>query len=82
MEKRKLIPLCTKILVINFLHLTTTRPDIMLASSLLSRLIHNPSQLHLEAGKRVLRYIKGTISFGIKCNKGNGANYIGYCDHD
>ena len=42
-----------------------TRPDISFAVSELSRFVSNPGKPHLEAAKRVFRYIKKTISFGL-----------------
>ncbi|KAI5334598.1 hypothetical protein L3X38_024731 [Prunus dulcis] len=66
----------------SLLYLTATRPDIMFASSLLARFMHNPSKKHMGTAKRVLRYIQGTISYGIAYEKGKGAVLIGYCDND
>src|SRR5277367_6507476 len=42
-----------------------THPDIMYAVSQLSSFNSNPCQRHLTAAKHVLRYLKGTIVFGI-----------------
>ncbi|CAL2240562.1 unnamed protein product [Prunus armeniaca] len=42
----------------SLLYLTATRPDIMFASSLLARFMHNPTMKHMGTAKRVLRYIK------------------------
>ena len=53
-------------LVGNLFYLTNTIPDIMFASSLLSRFMNDPSHIHLGADKRVLRYIHGTLDYGIK----------------
>jgi hypothetical protein len=47
------------------IYITTTRLDILYATSLLSRFMHCPSEIHLRGGKQILRYIKGTISFGV-----------------
>ena len=44
-------------LIGSLLYLTSTRPDIMFAASLLSRFMQEPSQVHFEAAKRVLRYL-------------------------
>ncbi|KAI5312299.1 hypothetical protein L3X38_041472 [Prunus dulcis] len=66
----------------SLLYLTATRPDIMFASSLLARFIHNPTRKHMGTAKRVLRYIHGTLDFGIEFVKGKTATLIGYCDSD
>jgi hypothetical protein len=47
------------------LYLTATRPDILHATSLLSRFMHCPTEIHMRAAKRILRYIKGTCSLGL-----------------
>ena len=51
------------------MYLTTTRPDIMNAVSILSRYMHCASQIHFQAGKRILRYVKGTTDYGVKFSK-------------
>ncbi|VVA41046.1 PREDICTED: Retrovirus-related Pol poly from transposon, partial [Prunus dulcis] len=38
----------------SLLYLTATRPDIMFASSLLARFMHNPTRKHMGTAKRVL----------------------------
>ena len=43
----------------------STRPDIAVAHKLLSRHMSNPSPEHMEAGKHVLRYIRGTSDRGL-----------------
>lgn len=42
-----------------------TRPDITAAVNYLSRFMSNATEYHFQLAKRVLRYIKGTIKFGI-----------------
>ncbi|XP_026429158.1 uncharacterized protein LOC113325152 [Papaver somniferum] len=69
-------------LIGNLLYLTYTRPDIMFASSILSRFMSSPSHLHLGAEKRLLRYIQGTMNFGIKYSINSIVKLIGYCDSD
>ncbi|XP_044512501.1 uncharacterized mitochondrial protein AtMg00810-like [Mangifera indica] len=48
------------------MYLTNTRPDLMFAVSLISRFMHSPSKHHLGTAKRIMRYVQGTISYGIK----------------
>ncbi|KAL0373689.1 UNVERIFIED_CONTAM: Retrovirus-related Pol polyprotein from transposon RE1 [Sesamum radiatum] len=45
-------------LIGSLLYLTATRPDIMFATSLLSRFMQSPSQVHYGAAKRILRYLQ------------------------
>ncbi|XP_017186631.1 uncharacterized mitochondrial protein AtMg00810-like [Malus domestica] len=65
----------------SLLYLTATRPDIIYASSLLARFVH-PTNNHYGIAKRVLRYIKGTLDYGLKYVKGNNAVLIGFYDSD
>ncbi|CAL8993722.1 unnamed protein product, partial [Prunus brigantina] len=58
------------------------KPDIMFSASLLARFMHSPSKKHYGAAKRVLRYIQGTIDYGIEYAVGKSALLIGYCDSD
>ena len=48
------------------MYLTATRPDILHVVSVLSRFMNCASESHFKAAKRVLRYVKGTLSYGIK----------------
>ncbi|XP_019265506.1 PREDICTED: uncharacterized protein LOC109243066 [Nicotiana attenuata] len=66
----------------SLMYLSAMRPDIMFATSLLSRFMQSPSHIHLGAAKRVLRYIKGTLACGIKYFKGEELTLIGFCDSD
>ncbi|GAA0153040.1 transmembrane signal receptor [Lithospermum erythrorhizon] len=47
------------------MYLTNTRPDIMYATCLISRYMSRPTELHLQAAKRILRYLKGSMNLGI-----------------
>ncbi|KAJ4710707.1 Retrovirus-related Pol polyprotein from transposon TNT 1-94 [Melia azedarach] len=71
-----------KSLVGSLLYLTAIRPDIMFATSLLSRFMQNPRQVHFGAGRRVLRYLKGTCDFGIWFKPEKELNLFGYVDSD
>eukprot|EP00879_Flechtneria_rotunda_P000030 GHRR01000048.1.p1 GENE.GHRR01000048.1~~GHRR01000048.1.p1 ORF type:complete len:438 (+),score=38.22 GHRR01000048.1:151-1464(+) len=58
-----------------------TRPDIAQSVGALSRYMSCPTQQHWCAAKGVVRYLAGTIDYGINFTKGAGA-MIGYCDAD
>jgi hypothetical protein len=47
------------------LHATISRWDIQFAVSCLSRYLTNPQLQHLLAAKHILRYLKGTLNYGI-----------------
>ncbi|CAB4021584.1 Retrovirus-related Pol poly from transposon TNT 1-94, partial [Paramuricea clavata] len=60
---------------------TATRPDIAAAVSILSTFMSNPSKEHWIGIKRVLRYIKGTLNYGLKFQaNGNHHELVGYSD--
>jgi hypothetical protein len=44
---------------------TATRPDIAHATSELGRYNNQPHQIHLEAAKKIFRYLKGTTTLGL-----------------
>ena len=58
---------------------TATRPDLASAVSILSKYMSKPSKEHWQGVKRILRYIKGTINYGLifkaEDNKGILAGY-------
>ncbi|XP_016667387.1 uncharacterized mitochondrial protein AtMg00810-like [Gossypium hirsutum] len=64
------------------LYLTATRPNIMFAVSLLSRFMHCCNEKNFQAAKRVLRYVKGTLSHGMLFNKAESLKLVGYIDSD
>ncbi|KAJ6992892.1 Retrovirus-related Pol polyprotein from transposon TNT 1-94 [Populus alba x Populus x berolinensis] len=71
-----------KQLIGSLMYITTTRPDIMYAVSFLSRFMAAPKEGHLLAAKRILRYLKGTIDFGVFYKKGSDNILKGYTDSD
>ena len=62
------------------MYLSATRLDILIIVRILSWFMHNASEIHLKAAKRVVRYIKGTINFGIKFNKIKEFKLFGFSD--
>ena len=45
--------------------MTSTRPDIAFAVGMLSRFTSNPSMHHWQAVRRVLKYLKKTMDYGL-----------------
>lgn len=59
--------------------MTCTRPDIAYAVGKMSRYTSNPSHIHWNAIHRILKYLKGTINYGIHYN-GYPSVMEGYTD--
>ncbi|GKA21202.1 hypothetical protein Tco_0701191 [Tanacetum coccineum] len=66
----------------SLLYLTASRPDIMFSVCLCARFQENPKTTHLEAVKRIFRYIRGTTHLGLWYPKGTGIETIVYADSD
>ncbi|KAG8473238.1 hypothetical protein CXB51_035235 [Gossypium anomalum] len=64
------------------LYLTATRPDILYAVNLLSRFMQCYNFTHFKTAKRVLRYVKGTLSYGVKFERAEELKLVGYSDSD
>ena len=71
-----------KQLIGSLMYLTATRPDVMYVVSIMSRFKASPTELHLHAAKRVLKYLKGTIDLGILYRKRGNGELIAYTDSD
>lgn len=56
------------------MYLTTTRPDIMFHVSILCRFLNCASELHMMTAKRLVRYLKGTLTYGIRFSKSQNFN--------
>lgn len=64
-------------------YLTHTRPDISFAVGIVSRFMEKPMLEHLQAVKCILRYVKGTVNFGLEYTKGKEkVTLTGYSDSD
>ena len=49
----------------SLLFLTASRPDIMFSACLYARFQASPKESHLHAVKRIIRYVIGTLDFGL-----------------
>ena len=66
----------------SLIYLTLSRPDIAFAVGVASRFMQNPRKPYLEAVRRILRYVKGTLDWGLFYEKGVECKVNGYCDAD
>lgn len=63
-------------------YLAFTRPDISLAVRRLSQFMHQPTETHWQAVKRVLRYLAGMTSHGIHICVGSPLTLHAFTDAD
>ncbi|XP_074318549.1 secreted RxLR effector protein 161-like [Silene latifolia] len=66
----------------SLLYLTTTRPYLMFAASLLSSFMTEPSDINTRIAKRILRYLRGTSNFGVMFESSVEPKLTTYSDID
>ncbi|XP_050937143.1 uncharacterized mitochondrial protein AtMg00810-like [Cucumis melo] len=71
-----------KSIVGSLLYLTANRPDIAYAIGICTRYQADPHITHLEAVKRILKYVHGTSDFGMMYSYDTTPTIVGYCDAD
>jgi len=54
----------------------------MFIVGLISRYMEKLTEMHLQASKRILRYLKGTMELGIGYRKGGEGSLIAFIDSD
>ena len=64
------------------MYITASRPYIMFGVNFISKFMASPTEMHLQAAKRILRYLKGTINYGIFYKKNENKQLIVYTDSD
>lgn len=64
------------------LYLAATRPDLAFAASYLSRSLSQPREENLQEAKRVLRYIQGTMDYGLNFHETSQVELVGFSDSD
>lgn len=63
-------------------YLTLTRPDIAFAVNQVCQFMHAPRTSHLQAVKRILRFVKGILSLGLSLLKSPSLALTAYSDSD
>ncbi|XP_023763132.1 uncharacterized mitochondrial protein AtMg00810-like [Lactuca sativa] len=63
-------------------YLTITRFDLLYVVNQVSQFPHVPTTDHFQALKRILRYVKGMISFGLSFTHSSFPSILGYSDTD
>ncbi|GKB81506.1 ribonuclease H-like domain-containing protein [Tanacetum coccineum] len=63
-------------------YLTFTRPDLSRAVQQVCLYMHDPREPHFAALKRILRYFRGTVDFGLQLYASATTSLVGYTDVD
>jgi hypothetical protein len=66
----------------SLMYLTNTRPDISFVVNTLSQYLVEPRRVHLVAAKHVMRYLKGTLDYGLCYTGDHDFRRYGYTDLD
>ena len=69
-------------LVGRLIYLTITRPELCYAVHILSQFMQAPKEAHMEAARRVLRYLKGTPGQGLLLKADSDLQVYAFCDSD
>ncbi|XP_020272623.1 uncharacterized protein LOC109847794 [Asparagus officinalis] len=63
-------------------YLSFTRPDIAAAVNKVCQFMHDPREVHWSAVKRILRYLKNTINYGLLLSIPTSLTIHAYSDSD
>lgn len=63
-------------------YLSITRPDVEFPVNKLAQHMQSPTSTHMQALKRILRYLKSTISHGLHLTKSSNQTLTAFCDAD
>jgi hypothetical protein len=63
-------------------YVTITRPDISFVVNYVSQFMHTPNMSHWSAMKSILRYLKGTLEYGLTIQPSNKINIHVFADSD
>ncbi|GKB33398.1 retrovirus-related pol polyprotein from transposon TNT 1-94 [Tanacetum coccineum] len=66
----------------SLMYLTANRPDLVFAVCICTKYQASPTKKHLEALKRVFRYLRGTINWGLWYPKDTAMALTAYADAD
>jgi hypothetical protein len=69
-------------LIGSLMYLVNTRPNICFAVNALSQYMVEPRHVHWMAAKHMLRYLRGTVGYGLRYVSGGDVKLQGYTDSD
>lgn len=66
----------------SLIYLIAIRPKIMFTTCLISKYMTKSKESHLQTTKRVLRYLKGIVNYGIYYKKEGNGKLLTFLDWD
>lgn len=63
-------------------YVTITRPEISFCVNRACQLMQKPQESHWQAIKQILRYLCGTLHFGLHLTQSSSLDLVGYCNAD
>lgn len=63
-------------------YVTITRPEIAYSVNKVCQFIQSPNTEHWTAVKRILRYLKGAVDYGIRLSRPDHLDLVRFCDAD
>jgi histone deacetylase 1/2 len=63
-------------------YVTLTRPEIAFSVNKVCQFLHAPTTVHWTAVKRILRYLRGTTSLGLRLSKSSSTTVSAFSDAD
>ena len=69
-------------LVGRLIYLMHTRPELSYAVHILTQFMKKPKQVHWDAATRVVRFLRGTVGYGVFLSSDTDLTLTVYCDSD
>ncbi|CAN6703494.1 unnamed protein product [Malus baccata var. baccata] len=63
-------------------YITFTRPDLAYAVNAACQYMNTPTEVHYDLVKRILRYVQGTISYGLTYSSSSDSSLVVFSDSD
>eukprot|EP00253_Pinus_taeda_P014462 PITA_14462 len=81
-ESKLVDPTLYRQLIGSLMYFVNTRPDICFVVNTMSQFMCEPRKVHWVAAKHILRYLQGTVDYGLDYTQGDGVRLAGYTDSD
>ena len=81
-EDTEVDPTLYRQLIGSLMYLVNTKPNICFAVNTLSQFMVEPKRVHWAATRHILRYVRGTIRFGIRYGREEDVRLSGFTDAD